>query len=248
MAKRAVLSFVEESQPKEWAKLKAFYKEDTENKFIQRLFKELDLRGMLDVIRHGITDSGIKFRLAYFKPDSKLNPDTLTQYNCNRLYVTRQVYFSSKNSKSIDLLLSLNGLPVAIIELKNHFTGQRVREAIEQYRTSRDPKELLFQFKKRALVHFTVDPDEVYFTTKLESSVTRFFPFNRIITMAPAILRQKITPLTVPLISGKKFSAWTVGWKSSVVSCIFRKKNTWLMGKSITKKPGSSRAFISSTW
>ena len=134
---------------------------------------------MLDVIRHGITDSGIKFRLAYFKPDSKLNPDTLAQYNYNRLYITRQVYFSSKNNKSIDLLLSLNGLPVATIELKNHFTGQRVSEAMEQYRTSRDPKELLFQFKKRALVHFTVDPDEVYFTTKLESSGTRFFPFNK---------------------------------------------------------------------
>lgn len=177
--KKAVLSFVQESQPREWEKLKSYYKEDTESKFIQRLFKELDLRGMLDVIRHGITDSGIKFRLAYFKPDSKLNPDTLAQYNYNRLYITRQVYFSSKNNKSIDLLLSLNGLPVATIELKNHFTGQRVSEAMEQYRTSRDPKELLFQFKKRALVHFTVDPDEVYFTTKLESSGTRFFPFNK---------------------------------------------------------------------
>lgn len=179
MDKKAVLSFIQESQSKEWEKLKSYYREDTENKFVQRLFKELDLRGMLDVIRHGITDSGIKFKLAYFKPDSKLNPDTLAQYNCNRLYVTRQVHFSSKNNKSIDLLLSLNGLPIATIELKNHFTGQRVIEAMEQYRTSRDPKELLFQFKKRALVHFTVDPDEVYFTTKLESSSTRFFPFNK---------------------------------------------------------------------
>jgi type I restriction enzyme R subunit len=165
--------------PKEWELLKSYYREETEAKFIQRLFKELDLRGMLDVIRHGITDSGIKFKLAYFKPDSKLNPDTLKQYSSNKHYVIRQVYFSSKNKKSIDLLLLLNGLPVATIELKNHFTGQRVSEAIEQYKTSRDPKELLFQFKKRAIVHFTVDPDEVYFTTKLESSGTRFFPFNK---------------------------------------------------------------------
>ncbi len=73
----------------------------------------------------------------------------------------------------------MNGLPVATIELKNHFTGQVVSEAIEQYRTSRDPKELLFQFKKRALVHFTVDPDEVYLTTKLEAANTRFLPFNK---------------------------------------------------------------------
>ncbi|MBN2425547.1 MAG: type I restriction endonuclease subunit R [Calditrichaceae bacterium] len=175
----AVLEFIKTSQPSEWESLKSYYRDETESKFIQRLSKELDLRGMLDVIRHGITDSGIKFRLAYFKPDSGLNPDTLKLYNFNRHYVTRQVHYSSKNKKSIDLVISLNGLPVATIELKNHFTGQRVSDAIEQYKTSRDPKEILFQFKKRAIVHFTVDPDEVYFTTKLESGGTRFFPFNK---------------------------------------------------------------------
>lgn len=177
--KNAILNFIQTSQPKEWETLKSYYKSDTESKFIQRLFKELDLRGMLDVVRHGITDSGVKFKMAYFKPDSGLNPDTIKLYNLNTLYVTRQVYFSSKNKKSIDLLLSLNGLPIATIELKNHFTGQRVKEAMEQYKTSRDPKELLFQFKKRAIVHFTIDPDDVYFTTKLESNNTRFFPFNK---------------------------------------------------------------------
>lgn len=177
--KNAILSFVQSSQPKEWEKLKQYYREDTENKFIQRLFKELDLRGTLDVVRHGITDSGCKFKIAYFRPDSKLNPDTLELYKQNRLIVTRQLYFSSKSNKSIDLVLSINGLPLATIELKNHFTGQAVRDAIEQYKTSRDPKELLFQFKKRALVHFTLDPDEVYFTTKLDSAGTRFFPFNK---------------------------------------------------------------------
>ena len=81
--KNAVLDFIQSSQPKEWELLKTYYKEETENKFIQRLFKELDLRGMLDVIRHGITDSGVKFKLAYFKPDSGLNPDTLKQYSLN---------------------------------------------------------------------------------------------------------------------------------------------------------------------
>lgn len=177
--KKAVLAFVRDSQPKEWAKLQSYYKDETENKFIQRLFKELDLRGMLDVIRHGITDSGVKFKLAYFKPDSGLNPETIQLYKLNKLFVTRQVFFSTRNNKSIDLLLSLNGLPVATIELKNHFTGQTVKEAMEQYRTSRDPKEMLFHFKKRALVHFTVDPDEVYLTTKLDSANTRFLPFNK---------------------------------------------------------------------
>lgn len=177
--KKAVIEFIQNSQPKEWELLVSYYKEETENKFIQRLFKELDLRGMLDVIRHGIMDSGIKFRLGYFKPDSGLNPDTLSLYRCNKHYISRQVHFSSKDNKSIDLIISLNGLPLATIELKNHFTGQSVQEAIEQYKTSRDPKELLFQFKKRAIVHFTIDPDEIYFTPKLESSGTRFFPFNK---------------------------------------------------------------------
>ncbi|MBM3435796.1 MAG: type I restriction endonuclease subunit R [Bacteroidetes bacterium] len=177
--KIAIINFIKASQPTEWERLTQYYKDETEIKFIQRLFKELDLRGMLDVLRHGITDSGVKLRLAYFKPDSKLNPETLALYNQNRLFVTRQVYFSEKNRKSIDLVLSLNGLPVATIELKNHFTGQTVSDAMEQYKTSRDPKELLFQFKKRALVHFTLDPDDVYFTTKLENTGTRFFPFNK---------------------------------------------------------------------
>ena len=177
--KKNILEFIQATQPNEWKKLKQFYGEDTANKFIQRLTKELDLRGSLDVIRHGIVDSGCKFRLAYFKPDSNLNPDTIDLYKLNRLTVTRQVYFSEKNKKSIDLVLFINGIPVATIELKNHFTGQTVTNAIEQYKTSRDPKEILFQFKKRALVHFTVDPDEVYFTTKLEATGTRFFPFNK---------------------------------------------------------------------
>ncbi len=177
--KKAILGFVMQSQPKEWRLLELYYKADAESKFFQRLFKELDLRGLLDVLRHGITDSGIKFKMVYFKPDSTLNPDTIASYAHNKLYVTRQVFFSPKNRKSIDLLLSVNGLPVATIELKNHFTGQKVKDAMEQYNTSRDPKELLFQFKKRALVHFSVDSDEVFFTTKLETGNTRFFPFNK---------------------------------------------------------------------
>jgi type I restriction enzyme, R subunit len=104
LVKKTVLEFVQTSQPKEWQKLKSYYNEETETKFIQRLFKELDLRGMLDVIRHGITDSGIKFKLAYFKPDSGLNPDTLRLYKLNSHMVIRQVTFSTKNKKALILL------------------------------------------------------------------------------------------------------------------------------------------------
>lgn len=177
--KRAVLEFIQTSQPTEWAKLVSYYKAEAESKFVQRLFKELDLRGMLDVVRHGITDSGIKFKLAYFKPDSQLNPETLWLYASNKLYITRQVYYSKQHKNSLDLLLSLNGLPLATAELKNHFTGQNFNHAINQYKADRDPRELLFQFKKRALVHFALDPDEVHLTTKLDGTNTKFLPFNK---------------------------------------------------------------------
>ncbi|HXD34038.1 MAG TPA: type I restriction endonuclease [Pyrinomonadaceae bacterium] len=177
--KLAVLEFIQNSQRTEWAKLVSYYGAEAENKFVQRLFKELDLRGMLDVVRHGITDSGIKFKLAYFKPDSQLNPETLQLYALNKLYVTRQVFYSKQNKNSLDLLLSLNGLPLATVELKNHFTGQNFNHAVDQYRKDRDPRELLFQFKKRALVHFVLDPDEVHLTTKLDGKHTHFLPFNK---------------------------------------------------------------------
>ena len=175
----AVIGFIKESQPEKWKKFNEFYKTDAERQLIYRLGKELELRGTLDVIRHGIDDSGIKFQLAYFKPDSGLNPETIALYKLNKLYATRQVRFRKDSNQSIDLLLSLNGLPMATLELKNHMTGQNVFDAIKQYRFDRDPNAPLFQFKKRAVVHFAVDSDEVYFTTKLDREKTRFFPFNK---------------------------------------------------------------------
>ncbi|WNN88695.1 type I restriction endonuclease subunit R [Gloeocapsopsis dulcis] len=146
---------------------------------IDRLCQELNLRGMLDVLRYGITDYGVRFKLAYFKPASGLNPETLALYNQNILTITRQVRYSTCNENSIDLLLSINGLPVATVELKNQFTGQDVEKAKQQYRRDRDDRELLFQFKRRALVHFAVDPDEAWMTTRLDGSKTRFLPFNQ---------------------------------------------------------------------
>lgn len=176
---KAIIAFLQTSQPKEWEKLVQFYKADSETQIIKRLVKELDLRGSLDVIRHGIIDSGIKFQLAYFQPDSNLNEETIALYAFNKLFVTRQVKYSTKNENSLDLLLSLNGLPVATVELKNHFTGQDVNNAKTQFKFDRDPRELIFQFKKRALVHFSVDSDEVFITTKLDGDKTRFLPFNK---------------------------------------------------------------------
>jgi type I restriction enzyme R subunit len=177
--KKAVLRFIQNSQPEEWKRYTEFYKNDSETKFFQRLYRELDLRGMLDVLRHGMNDSGIKFQLVFFEPDHTLNPDAVRQFKNNQLIVTRQVHYSAKEpKKSIDLLLSVNGLPIATVELKNHFTGQNVQDAIRQYK-KRDPRDLLFQYKKRTLVHFAVDSDNVYLTTKLDSDETFFIPLNK---------------------------------------------------------------------
>lgn len=177
--KTTLLQFIQTSQPQAWQKLTDIHGASVAAKFIQRLYQELEFRGMLDVLRYGIIDYGVRFKLAYFKPASGLNPETLALYEQNILTVTRQVHYSTRNQNSIDLLLSINGLPIATIELKNQFTGQDVEKAKQQYGQDRDNRELLFQFKRRALVHFAVDPDEAWMTTRIDGSNTRFLPFNQ---------------------------------------------------------------------
>jgi len=173
-----LITFLKDSQPREWEKLKSIHNDQIETKLIQRIVKELDLRGTIDVLRNGITDYGVKFQMAYFRPETTLNPDARLLYDKNRLTITRQVRYSLKNENSIDLVLGLNGLPVATVELKNQFTGQTTQNARRQYIENRDPKELIFQFKKRTLVHFAVDTDEAYMTTKLDGLKTKYLPFN----------------------------------------------------------------------
>lgn len=173
-----LFKFIKDTQKDTWDSLVAIHGAEAEKKFLYRLNQELDNRGMLDCLRHGITDYGKKFDLAYFKPVSKLNPETQRLYDKNILSVYRQVHYSTKDESSIDMLLSVNGLPVATIELKNPFTGQDVEDAKRQYKYDRDEQEPLFRFKKRALVHFAVDTDEVYMTTRLHGSKTKYLPFN----------------------------------------------------------------------
>ncbi len=179
MFKYDVIAFLQNTQPKAWEKITAVHGSDADNRIIQRLFKELDLRGSLDVLRNGFVDYGVKFRMAFFKPETGLNDETIELYDKNQLKVIRQVYYSNKNKNSVDLVVSLNGLPVATLELKNHFTGQTTDNAKKQYSTSRDNKELLFAFKKRCLVHFAVDPDEVFMTSKIDAERTYWLPFNK---------------------------------------------------------------------
>ncbi len=179
MFKYDVIKFLQESQPKKWERISAIHGADTDNRIIQRLYKELDLRGSLDVLRKGFTDYGVRFQMAFFQPASSLNPDAIDLYNKNSLKVYRQIYYSKKNKNSVDVVLAVNGIPVVTMELKNQFTGQNVGNALKQYSTTRDNKELLFAFKKRALVHFAVDQDEVFMTTKIDGNKTYWLPFNK---------------------------------------------------------------------
>lgn len=173
------ITFLKQSQAKQWEKLQSIHDTAIETKVTKRLVKELELRGALDVIRNGITDYGVKFHMAYFKPESSLNPDAHALYDSNILTVTRQVKYTTKNENSLDMVLGLNGLPVATIELKNQMTGQTVDDAKKQYKFHRDPDDLIFQFKKRALVHFAVDTDEAWMTTRLQGAKTVYLPFNK---------------------------------------------------------------------
>lgn len=173
-----ITDFIKLSQPKAWNKIANIHKEEVEKKVIQRLVKEIDLRGVLDVIRKGFTDYGVKFQMAYFKPESSLNREAVDLYKTNHLSVTRQLFYERVGKNSLDMVLSLNGLPIATIELKNQFSGQSVENAKKQYVYDREPNEPIFQFKKRSLVHFAVDTDEAFMTTKLDGKNTRYLPFN----------------------------------------------------------------------
>lgn len=178
----ALMGFVKATQPEAWQKLSVAYGLVAEKKLISRLCDELNKRGTLDVLRRGIDDynlGGQRLHLCYFKPASSLNPMAAELYEKNIVTCTRQVKYSLKNENSLDMVLALNGLPLVTIELKNPMTGQSYVDAMNQYKHDRDPRELLFQFKKRALVHFAVDPDWVYMTTHLRGPATYFLPFNR---------------------------------------------------------------------
>lgn len=182
-----VTGFIRDSQPTRWQQLESMLGGRTEATVLDALSKELETKGTLHVLRHGFKCYGKTLRLAYFRPNSGLNPEAAAQYAHNRLTLTRQVAFTSVMKRPdgkprrciIDVTLAVNGLPVATVELKNPLTGQRARDAIHQYQHDRDERDRLFAFKQRALVHFAVDPDEAWMSTRLKGLETVFLPFNR---------------------------------------------------------------------
>lgn len=122
---------------------------------------------------------GVDLKLCFFKPESDLNPDLITLYKKNVFGITRQFKYSKLNENAIDIVLSLNGIPLFALELKDQLTGQTYENAIEQWKTDRDPKEEIFKFNNRILAYFAVDLYEVWMTTELKGEKTYFLPFNQ---------------------------------------------------------------------
>lgn len=172
-------TFLGATQVDEWYELVKRYGGDSDRaqtKFAERLASELEKRGVVDVLRHGLVDQGVTLRMAYFRPAHGLSADLMAKYEANRLTVTRQLRYQERSGNSLDLALLVNGIPVATAELKNPLTGQGVEQAMTQYRRDRDPKNRTLS---RAVVHFAVDPQRVAMTTRLAGQETRFLPFNQ---------------------------------------------------------------------
>ncbi len=175
-----VLQFVSTSQPTAWKHIVDYNGDAAKESLLNALTTELNNKGSLFVLRNGFRFFGRTFKLAYFKPNTTLNPSAKEDYDKNRVKVYRQVHYSESHPNlSLDMVLAINGVPVATLELKNALSGQTVENAKWQYKRDRDPRELIFQFKKRTLVHFAVDTEEVYMATKLAGDDTFFLPFNK---------------------------------------------------------------------
>ena len=173
------IAFIRHTQPDQWARLVALLGDKTEQQILGDLCKWMVIHGSLATLRHGFKCYGRTFRAAYFKAAHGLNPELEKRYAANRLGLTRQLRYSQRSESSLDVTISLNGIPVATAELKNPLTGQRVEDARRQYVEDRDPRELVFEFKRRSLVHFAVDTESVLMTTRLAGAATRFLPFDR---------------------------------------------------------------------
>ena len=174
-----VLDFVQSTQPKVWAQLTSILKDKLDGLFLKEVEKVMDKRGSLDALRRGLTFYGKRVRLAFFRPGNRKNPELWDLYARNRLTVVRQLRYDPNSDNELDLVLCLNGVPLVTCELKNAMTSQKAGHAKKQYKADRDPKAPIFVFKKRALVHFAVDTDEVWMTTRLQRGKTHFLPFNR---------------------------------------------------------------------
>lgn len=173
------IEFVKTSQPKAWARYEKTYGDFAGEKIIRRLKESIISRGVISVLKDGFKDMGINIDVCYSKPESTLNADLNRKYSSNIIGETRQFRYSNKNTNTIDMVLSINGIPLVAFEIKDQFKNQDYLCAIEQWKYNRDPKENVFKFNTRILAYFALDLYEVWMTTELQGPSTHFLPFNQ---------------------------------------------------------------------
>lgn len=174
-----LIQYIKATQPKEWQKYERNYGADAEKRLYKRFQECVYTFGLTYVLKHGFEDRGAKIKIVSFKENTTLNDSVLADYNSNIITCTRQFKYSTENENSIDMVLSVNGIPIVALELKDQLTGQSVANAKKQFITDRNPKEFCFHFDNRFLVYFAVDLYEVAMTTKLDGEKTFFLPFNQ---------------------------------------------------------------------
>ena len=174
-----LVEFIQATQPKMWQRYVNVYGDKAEKQLYTIFQQNVEQNGLVSVLRYGVKDRGMELRFAYLAPASNLNLDLVERYNKNILTCTRQFAYSTQNNNTIDVVLSLNGIPIVALELKNQLTGQSVDNAKRQFMYDRDEKEFCFRFNNRFLVYFAVDLYEVAMTTHLQGDKTYFLPFNQ---------------------------------------------------------------------
>ena len=179
-----IFAWLEDTQPEKLNGSPELNGADERNALLKRMIKVMDREGSLSVLRHGFKDISRQFDMCQFKPSQTMNEKILDMYQKVRLRAVRQLHYSTNNNNSIDIVLFVNGIPIATMELKSDFT-QSVEDAKEEYRQQRLPKdpktrkeEPLLAFRKRAIVHLAVSTEEVFMTTELQGKDTVFLPFN----------------------------------------------------------------------
>ncbi len=174
-----IIRFIQTTQPKIYERIERGNRDKTQDYILRALDASLKSQGALNVLRSGFKCYGKTVKMAYYAPNTSINKNTAEQYGANILTVTRQLH--TEHDEIPDVVLSINGIPIVTIELKNELssTNWTVDEGIEQYRNDRNPNGRLYDFKSRTLVHFAVDTDLVYMTTRLTGKDTKFLPFNR---------------------------------------------------------------------
>ena len=176
---KTLIKFLRQTQTKKWELYEKKYGAAVEDRLYNTLQDKIHERGLIWVLRNGINDLGFDFKLVYFEPSTMLNEDLVRKYEQNIVECTRQFAYSTQNHNTIDMVLSVNGIPVVALELKNQLTGQNVENSRQQWMNDRDQREELFQFNHRILAYFGVDLYEAIMATELRGDKTFFMPFNQ---------------------------------------------------------------------